>query len=128
MIARVGSLYYVVPIRVIRRIIKPEPQDIVPASAGGQHRLLRMGNELIPIQTLWRNAADHEIKESILLVVEQGQQSLALAMDELIRQQHIFVQPAPAHLAKTPGMAGLALLGDGLVGTVLNVAQLRLQR
>jgi two-component system chemotaxis sensor kinase CheA len=130
MVMCVGDIRYVVPIEAVRRIVKPEPTQIVHSSADGDRNMLRLEEELIPIQALRQGSsglASVWNEENLLLVVEQNEQSLALIVDELIGQQQVLIQPLQGYLADVQSLSGCALLGEGDVGMVLDLYQMRSQ-
>ena len=59
--------------------------------------------------------------ESLLLVVETGERGVALAVDELIGQQQVLVQPLQGCLTDIQSVSGCAMLGEGDVGMVLDI-------
>jgi two-component system chemotaxis sensor kinase CheA len=123
MVMRVGSVYYVTPIEAIRRIVKPEEMQIVHASADGGQCMLRLdaAQELIPVQTLTGDGRDQVTYQGLLLVVEKDSQSVALAVDELVGQQQMLIQPLQGCLTDIERVSGYALLGEGDVGMVLDL-------
>jgi len=124
LIVRVDDLFYVAPIRAIRRIIRPEPQQISRTSAQGQQEFLRLQDELIPVVRLMGDNNPAPPWKRMLLVLEDAEQTAALPVDELLGQRQVFVQPLPLQLARVRGISGLALLDDSRVGTVLNVSHI----
>jgi two-component system chemotaxis sensor kinase CheA len=56
--------------------------------------------------------------------VEAHGRRLALLVDELLGQQQVVIKPLSGALAKTPGVSGGAVLGDGRVGLILDAAGL----
>jgi two-component system chemotaxis sensor kinase CheA len=123
MVMRVGSVYYVAPIEAVRRIVKPEEMQIVHASADGDQYMLRLdaAQELIPVQTLMGDGRDQVSRQGLLLVVEKDGQSVALAVDELVGQQQVLIQPLQGYLMDIERVSGYALLGEGDVGMMLNL-------
>ncbi len=133
MVMRVGDVHYVVPIEAVRRIVKPEQTQIVHSSADGGQNMLRMEEELVPIQALGQDS-DHAsllsseaaaYRDVLLLVVERNGQDLALIVDELIGQQQVLIQPLQGQLTGVQNISGCALLGEGDVGMVLDLYQIR---
>jgi len=123
MVIRAGNVNYVAPIEAIRRIIKPEKAQIVHASADGDRYMLRLDavQELIPIQTLVENGKDIGSHQGLLVVVEKDGQSVALAVDELVGQQQVLIQPLQGYLADVERVSGYALLGESDVGMMLDL-------
>jgi two-component system chemotaxis sensor kinase CheA len=126
MVVRVGEVYYVTPIEAVRRIVKPEAGQIVRASADGGQSMLRLEDELLPIQTL-SGQAHVPTGEGLLLVVETGGRGYALMVDELVGQQQVLTQPLSGHLAEVEFISGCALLGEGDVGVVLDLSRVNVQ-
>ncbi|HMR65119.1 MAG TPA: chemotaxis protein CheW [Anaerolineae bacterium] len=124
LVVRVGQIHYVVPIGAVNRIVKPQPDEIVLSSADGGHRLLRLAENLIPIQHLIANGHSQNGADELMLVVERHEQTLALPVNELIGQQQVLTQPLYGHLAHVSGVSGCALLGDGAVGMILDLNSL----
>ena len=83
--------------------------------------MLHLEEELVPVQTLAGKVSKKLLRTSLLLVVETGEQHLALAVDELIGQQQVLIQPLQGHLAELKHVSGCALLGEGEVGMVLDL-------
>jgi two-component system, chemotaxis family, sensor kinase CheA len=123
MVIRAGNVNYVAPIEAIRRIIKPEKAQIVHTSADGDQYMLRLDavQDLIPIQTLVENGKDIGSHQGLLVVVEKDGQSVALAVDELVGQQQVLIQPLQGYLADVERVSGYALLGESDVGMVLDL-------
>lgn len=121
LVMRVGDVHYVVPIEVVRRIVKPEETHLVHSSADGGQRMLRLDEELVPIQALTGDADRDVSQESLLLVVETGERGVALAVDELIGQRQVLIQPLQGYLTDIQSVSGCAMLGEGDVGMVLDL-------
>ncbi len=123
MVMRVGNVYYVAPIEAIRRIVKPEETQIVHSSADGDQYMLKLdaAQELIPVQTLVGDGRDQVSHQGLLLVVEKDGQSVALAVDELVGQQQVLIQPLQGCLTDIERVSGYALLGEGDVGMMLDL-------
>jgi two-component system chemotaxis sensor kinase CheA len=60
--------------------------------------------------------------EALLLVVEHEGQSCALLADELLGQQQVVIKTLGDGIKKVDGVSGAAILGDGHVGLILDVA------
>ena len=55
---------------------------------------------------------------------DQGERSVAIAVEELIDQQEIVVKSLGAYLGKRRGIAGATILGDGQVVLIVDVPSL----
>ncbi|MCB0163047.1 MAG: chemotaxis protein CheW [Anaerolineae bacterium] len=126
MVIRADQVQYVVPIDVIHRIIKPAQSEIIHASADGGQNLLRLGEEVIPIHYLSSAANEGVNPENLMVVIEQGEHSIALPVEELIGEQQVLIQPLQGHIAGIRGISGCALLGDGEIGMILDFNEIEL--
>lgn len=123
MVVRVGHIYYIIPVGAVDRIVKPQGTELIYTSANGGQRLLRLGEKIIPVESLYGNTPT-AAQEEVMVVVEKDAQSTALIVDELIGQQQVLILPLQGYLSRIRGIAGCALLSDGVVGMVLNLNQL----
>ncbi len=124
MVLQVGQLYYVVPLRAIRRIVKPEKKALVRSTADGVQVILRLDSELIPLRPLSGDDSRTPPWDRLLVIVDRAAGPCALPVDELLGQQRVLIEPTPPQMAHSPEVSGLALLGDGRVAAVLNVNRL----
>ena len=62
--------------------------------------------------------------DGIVVVIESGEQTRCLLVDELIGKQEVVIKNLGGTLKKNPSLAGGAVLGDGRVGLILNVDSL----
>ncbi len=120
MVVRVGDVQYVLPVGAVRRIVQPEAVQIVSSSAQGEQRMVRLEEELMPIQTL-SGAYETVSPDHLLLIVERDDRCVALVVDELIGQQQVLIEPLQGCLADVSHLSGCALLGEGDVGMVLDL-------
>jgi two-component system chemotaxis sensor kinase CheA len=125
LIVRAGDVYYVLPVGAVRRIVQPEAAQIVHSSADGGQQMVRWEESLAPIQTLVfdKGAYEGALSDQLLLIVERDDQCVALAVDELVGQQQVLIQPLQGCLADVPHISGCALLGEGDVGMVLDLSR-----
>lgn len=126
MVLRVGSERYIVPTAAIVRSVRPTPADLVDVL--GEGTLIRTEGGAVPLVSLARlfgvaNAAD-EPTEGIVTVVSDGDKTVALAACELLGQQQVVVKPLGDAMRNTPGIAGGAVMPDGTVGLIADVAGL----
>jgi two-component system chemotaxis sensor kinase CheA len=60
----------------------------------------------------------------ILMVVGDHEKRSALMVDELLGQQQVVVKTLGSGVGNVPGVSGGAILGDGRVGLILDVAEI----
>lgn len=69
-------------------------------------------------------AADRRGTREYLVVLGAAERRAGLVVERLTGQQEVVVKPLGAHLEGTPGVTGAAILDDGRVALVLDVAAL----
>ena len=62
--------------------------------------------------------------ESLLIVAENGGKRFCLLVDDLVGKQEVVIKSLGATLQGIAGVAGGAILGDGRVGLILDLAGL----
>ncbi|MGC8834984.1 MAG: chemotaxis protein CheW, partial [Armatimonadota bacterium] len=122
MLVRVGSQRYIIPTVNIHMSLKPNPEDLHTVSGRGE--MLKLRDELLPIFRLHRifevpNAVE-ELKDGLLVIVDDGSGRYALLVDELLGQQQVVAKALGEGLGKIPGISGGAILGDGRVGLIID--------
>ena len=60
--------------------------------------------------------------ESILVIVESGQERVALLVDALLEQQQVVIKSLETHYQHVPGISGATILGDGRVSLIIDVS------
>lgn len=143
MVVRVGTVHYVIPIDVIRRIVRPDRNRLMDVSAEGGQRLLKLeeGSIIAIVQLMKANQFEGKSQETealslsqtnhhyedvrrIFVIVEKQGVRIALEIDELLGQQQVLVRPLLGYLSGIRGVSGCALLGSGEVGMVVDVGYL----
>lgn len=122
----VGAETYIVPTLAVRRIVRPEPAEIVRPGDGDE--LLRHEGALIPLLRL-RNrlgvaGETDEPARPVALVVEGDGCRLALVADDLLGQQQVVIKAFDNPAGGAPVIAGGTILPDGRVALILDVAGL----
>jgi two-component system chemotaxis sensor kinase CheA len=122
MLVRVGRERYLIPTANIHISFRPAPAALSTIYGRGEMVMLR--DELMPIIRLHSlfdvPDAVRDPAEGLLVVVSGKNRRYALLVDELLGQQQVVVKSLGARFAKTPGIAGGAILGDGCVGLILD--------
>ncbi len=126
MVVRSGDDRYVVPTLSILRMFRPRHDDIASVLERGQ--LLRVGNSYVPLRKLadllGRGDKPIEVEETSAVVVESSAGNFAFLVDELIGQHQIVIKPLGATVRQVKGLSGGAVMPDGTVGLILDVAGL----
>lgn len=120
MVVRVGNERFVFPTLSIVRIVTPAADAI--HTVKGEGEMLRLQDELIPLQPL-RGWSDSEggSERRLLVVAESEGRKAAFPVDELLDQQQIVIKKLEEEFPPIPGISGGAILADGRVGLILDV-------
>ena len=124
MLIKIGDAKYTIPIMDIRRSLKVTEKDIVfdPSNnemvriRGEVYNLLRL-NRFFGLDTGYDN-----IEDGIVLMLENGDNTVCVFADELVGEQQIVVKNIPKYIKKVHGLSGCTLLGNGDISLIINVA------
>jgi two-component system, chemotaxis family, sensor kinase CheA len=126
MIVSVGAERYIVPTTNIHMSFRPAG-DMLSTIAGRGEMVLLHG-ELLPILRLHRlyevHGAEPDPTRAILMIVGEGDRRTALLVDALLGQQQCVTKPLGEGVGKLPGIVGGAIMGDGRVGLILDIADM----
>ncbi len=126
---RVGKTMYTIPTISIREsfrasenniIIDPDNNEMIMVR-GQCYPILRL-HEHFRVETNVTN-----IPEGIIVMVENGDDSICIFADELVGEQQVVVKTLPAYIRnirRIRGLAGCTLLGDGSISLILDIAGL----
>ncbi|MBI2568070.1 MAG: chemotaxis protein CheA [Candidatus Schekmanbacteria bacterium] len=126
MVVRVASERYIIPTLAIRRVIQPQRSGL--STVVGKGEVLLEQGAFVPLMRLsdtFRIAgAEQDATRSVILLMGTGRQAFGLVVDELIGQQQIVIKSLGEGLGKVTGIAGGAIMSDGTVGLIIDVADL----
>lgn len=124
MLVRAGNERYVIPTLSVVRLVEPRQADIV--SVLEAHELLQVQGQALPLLRLTTLfAMDRaEGERPLAIITEADGQRAAILVDELLGQQQAVIKSIGHGIGETPGISGCAILSDGRVGLVLDVAGL----
>lgn len=124
MLVRVGQERYVIPALAIVESFRPEKDQYSTVEGKGEVILTR--GRLLPLIRLDRifNVKGDSLNpwESLLVVVEHENQQMCLLLDELLGKEEVVIKSLGETLANIKGLAGGAIMGDGRVGLILDIA------
>lgn len=124
MIIKVGEDKYIIPTLNISESIKLSPAQLNYAM--GMHESVLIRDQLVPVYRLhkmFRMAAENQ-KGGLLVVVENGGKQVGLVVDEIIGQQQIVIKNLGTLFRDLKGFSGGAIMADGSVGLILDIASL----
>ncbi len=134
LLARVDQALLALSSRRIQDIHYHDEQHLLRIGERELYRYQPAGSEqvqLLPVydlsQLLQLPARQHQAK-AILLIRQQSGDLLAIKVDELNDSRDVVVKKLGPYVPRLPGIIGAALLGDGSVSPVLDLADLLEQR
>ncbi|MGD0152551.1 MAG: chemotaxis protein CheA [Thermacetogeniaceae bacterium] len=126
MVVRVGANRYTIPISSVKESFRPSPEQITCTPDGLE--IVRIRGGLLPVlrlHELYRVLPRHrQLNKGILIVVESSDNKCCLFVDELLGQQQIVIKGLPGYLNHVKGVSGCAILGDGEISMILDIADL----
>jgi two-component system chemotaxis sensor kinase CheA len=132
-IIKAANERYIIPTLSVQESFRPKKSDYVPVKSKGE--VIKVRDKLIPLIHLEkclgsygrsRVASQEEVEkapwERLVLVVESQGKSRCLLIDEVVGKEEVVIKSLGGWLKKVKGIAGGAILGDGTVGLILDVA------
>jgi two-component system chemotaxis sensor kinase CheA len=130
MIVRIDGERYIIPTLNIYETFRPTRADCHTVYKQGEMIMVR--GELVPlmrITKLFGLQGDHGSPgeaippwERLAVVVESQDSKRCLLVDDLLGKEEIVIKSLSRGLQKVKGIAGGAILGDGRIGLILDVA------
>jgi two-component system chemotaxis sensor kinase CheA len=124
LVVAVGEHRYILPIFSVREMLRPT-RDMLFTVQGRQEMILIRG-ELLPLVRLYQRfgvqPGTEDLCQGVLVVAEFGDTQFCLFVDDLVGQQEIVIKSLDESFDGCSGLAGCAILGDGRVGLILDVA------
>ena len=119
----VGEERYIIPTLSVRESFRPHAGMVT--SVQGRGEMVAVRGRQTPVLRLgsYIGTTSHSTRpeDGILIVVESGDQSRALLVDELIGKQEVVIKSLGHAFEQQNIVAGGAVLGDGWIGLILDV-------
>ena len=126
MIVRSSEKIFIIPTLSILESFRPFEDHV--HIAGGKEEFVQLRSELLPIVRLNKALELDHVKpnawESTLVCIENQKGKFALLVDELVGRQQVVIKTLGEFFAKTEGVSGGAVMGNGEVALILNVEEL----
>ena len=126
MIVRCSDKIYIIPTLTIIESFRPLQESV--HTAGGKEEFVQLRSELLPIvrlnKVLELDTQMPNAWESTLVCIENDKGKFALLVDELVGRQQVVIKTLGEFFAKTEGVSGGAVMGNGEVALILNVEEL----
>ncbi len=124
MVVRVGKERYIIPALAILESLRPAKEQYSTVEGKGEMILSR--GRLIPLIRLGRifNVKGDSVHpwEGLIVVVEHEGRQMCLLLDELLGKEEVVIKSLGETLKDTKGLAGGAIMGDGRVSLILDMA------
>ncbi len=126
MVIMVGPEHYIVPTLSVVRLIRPHQEDITQVFDKGE--MLAFEGTHLPLFRLGTlfNVEDAKTnpEEAVVIVVEEEGRKIGLMADHLLGQQSIVIKSLGETVQGTDGVAGGAIMSDGNVALIMDIAGL----
>ncbi|MBU0742380.1 chemotaxis protein CheA, partial [bacterium] len=126
MVFLTGGERYIIPTLNVVRLVRPDAEHYATVMTRGE--LLRFEGQIIPLIRLYEifGVADARasLDDAVVIVVESEGRRVGLLADELIGQQQIVIKSLGDQVQATEGLAGGAIMSDGNVALILDIAGL----
>lgn len=126
MVIRCGTEHYIVPTLSVVRLVRPVASDISLVFDRGE--MLAFEEEYLPLFRLGRlfnvSTAKADPTDAVVVVVEDEGSKIGLLADDLLGQQSIVIKSLGEAMQNTEGVAGGAIMSNGNVALILDVAGL----
>ena len=123
LIVKVGEERFILPTLSVCESFRPKAEMI--SRIQGRAEVVNVRGRVLPIVRL------HEVlavtprvtdpTQSLLVIVENGRNQVALLVDELVGQHQVVIKSLEANYRKVPGTSGATIMGDGSVAMILDV-------
>ncbi len=125
-LVRIGDHVYVVPLVSIYESLQVSQDRINRLS--DEHELIRLRDEYVPVVKVFKEFGHHaeaqNIKDGLVMVVDNSNEKVGLLVDELLAQQQVVIKNLEDNYTRIPGVSGATILGNGTVALIIDVAGL----
>ncbi|BDM62864.1 chemotaxis protein CheA [Shewanella sp. NFH-SH190041] len=125
-LVRIGEHIYVVPLVSIYESLQVTEDRI--NRFNDEYELIRLRDEYVPVVKVHREfghqARASDIKDGLVMVVDNSNEKVGLLVDELLAQQQVVIKNLEDNYTRIPGISGATILGNGTVALIIDVAGL----
>ena len=126
MLIQSGEETFILPLNAIAESIQIASED-VKLMAGGK-QVIKIRGEYLPLLNLADifeiSGAQHDIKDTIGIVVQADRTNFVLLVDQLLGQRQVVVKNLETHYRRVEGVSAATILGDGRVALILDLVAL----
>jgi len=120
----VGEHRYIIPLFSVREMLRPT-EDMLFTVQGSEEMILMRG-ALLPLIRLHKRfditPRTEDICDGLLVVCEFSGKRFCLFVDDLQGRQEVVIKSLDESFKSVKGLVGSAILGDGRIGLILDVA------
>ncbi len=126
LVVLVGESRYIIPIFSIHELMRPTAEILFTVK--GRDEMVLIRGELLPMVRLHSRLGivpkTMNPCEGLLIIAESGAKRFALFVDDLVGRQEVVIKSLGDTFKQNSSLAGCAVLGDGRVGLILDMAGL----
>ncbi|MFZ0391981.1 MAG: chemotaxis protein CheA [Calditrichia bacterium] len=126
MLIRVRDSIYAVPMLDIKESVRVSGAQVVNMADGQE--IVKIREDLLPVVRLHEmhhlEGETPALTDGILIIAENGGKTIALFADELVGQKQLVIKPLPSFIGELEGVSGCAIMGNGNIGLILDIASL----
>ena len=126
MVVRVAGERYIIPALAILESFRPSKEQY--ATVKGQGEMIKVRDRFMPLvrlgQIFGSNGNSAPPWEALVVAVEHEGEKMGLLLDELLGKEEVVIKSLGESLKHIKGLAGGAIMGDGRVGLILDMAGL----
>ena len=123
-VVRVGKERYVIPTLSVVESLRPTARDIPTVLNKGE--MISIRGQLLPLFRIYRlfdiDNASEDPTQALVVVVENEEKQTGILVDDLIGHQQVVIKNLGDSLGDVTGISGGAIMADGRVGLILDVA------
>ena len=123
MVLRVGEERCILPTLSIQEALKPSKEQCFTVTGKGE--MIKVRDELLPLvrlHALFGLPDGRPPWEALVIVAESEGRKKCLLADEVLGKQEVVIKSLGEAFGAVKGVAGGAIMGDGRVGLILDVA------
>ncbi len=123
LVVRVGTGRFVIPTLCVTELMQLNGANI--STIAEKHAILTVRDQNVPLVRLNRilglPCTNPNNEKGIIVVVQDGPQSAALSVDEVLGQQQVVIKQLGHNMEGCKGVAGGAIMPDGQIGIILDI-------
>jgi two-component system chemotaxis sensor kinase CheA len=119
-VLEVGGERYIMPIDLIREFVQPGSDSITLVDQGREVANVR--GEYLPLLRLGELFGHSDVKKGVIVVAQMQDTRFSLMVDQVLGQTQVVLKNLDGELTKNEHVSGGAIMGDGRVGLVLDMA------